>query len=87
MVCVENSPLVKTINKNKMFAISYISITGFNLTKTVGNYSKLILQEQKKTATEVMAQICSGEFSSVLQVIANQEETINKIKEHFDMLA
>ena len=66
MVCVENSPLVKTINKNKMFAISYISITGFNLSKTVGNYSKLILQEQKKTATEVMAQICSGEFSSVL---------------------
>ena len=66
MVCVENSPLVKTLNKNKMFAISYISITGFNLSKTVGNYSKLILQDQKKTATEVMAQICSGEFSSVL---------------------
>ena len=67
MVCVENSPLVKTINKNKMFAISYISITGFNLSKTVGNYSKLILQDQKKTATEVMAQICSGHEDLVQQ--------------------
>ena len=34
-----------------------------------------------------MSQICSGEFSSVLKVIANQHDTIEKIKLQFDLLA
>ena len=33
-----------------------------------------------------MAVICSGEFSSVLEIIANQEETIEKIKTEFELL-
>ena len=36
---------------------------------------------------DVMSLVCSGEFSSALKVIANQKETINKIKEQFDFLA
>ena len=35
---------------------------------------------------EVMSLICSGDFSSALQVIANQKETIEKIKSQFDLL-
>ena len=85
---MENSPLaLKAGKNNNYFSVNYISVTGYDYSKTVGNYSKLILREQKKTATEVMAQICSGEFSADLSIIANQEQTINKIKEHFDMLA
>jgi hypothetical protein len=36
---------------------------------------------------DVMSLVCSGEFSSALKVIANQKETIEKIKEQFDFLA
>lgn len=46
----------------------------------------MILREQKKTATELMASICSGDFIQSLKILANQEETINKIKEHFSNL-
>jgi len=46
----------------------------------------VVLREQKKTATEIMAMICAGDFSHSLQVIANQVETTNKIKEHFPNL-
>ena len=31
-----------------------------------------------------MSLVCSGEFSSTLKVIANQKETIDKIKEQFE---
>ena len=30
---------------------------------------------------ELMSLVCSGEYSSALKVIANQKETIDKIKE------
>ena len=35
----------------------------------------------------MMSLVCQGEFSSALKVIANQRETIEKIKEQFDFLA
>jgi hypothetical protein len=35
---------------------------------------------------EIMSLICSGDFSSALKVIANQKETIEKIKSQFDLL-
>lgn len=31
--------------------------------------------------------ICSGDFSSILKVISNQEKTIDKIKSSFSLLA
>ena len=34
-----------------------------------------------------MSKICSGNYSSVLRVISNQEKTIEKIKSQFDLLA
>jgi len=50
------------------------------------NMQKYVLKQQKKSALEIMSIICSGDFSSVMQVIANQEETIEKIKTEFDLL-
>lgn len=38
----------------------------------VGEYLGYIRQEQKKTALEVLSIICSGDFASILKVIANQ---------------
>ena len=35
----------------------------------------------------MMSYVCQGEFSSALKVIANQKETIDKIKEQFEFLA
>jgi len=66
--------------------VHFISITGYNYSLTSGSYHKLILREQKKTATEAMAQICQGDFSQSLKIIANQYETVAKIKEHFTSL-
>lgn len=84
MTCLENSPLAVWVGKkNHGFALHYITLTGYDCSKTAGSYHKMILRDLKKTATEAMAQICSGDFSSSLKVIANQHETITKIKEHF----
>lgn len=54
-VCMENSLLSNKTLKPQSFAIHYISLTGFDCSKTKGNYHTMILREQKKTATEVMA--------------------------------
>lgn len=59
---------------------------GYELNK-VGDYVDFIKQEQKKTALEVLSIICSGDFSTILKVIANQEQTIDKIKKSFSLLA
>jgi len=85
-VCMENSLLSNKIGKPQFFGIHYISLTGYDCSKTSGSLQKVVLREQKKTATEIMAMICAGDFSHSLQVIANQLETTNKIKEHFPNL-
>lgn len=53
--CMENSLLSNKTGKPHYFSIHYISLTGYDTSKTSGNYHKLILREQKKTATEVMS--------------------------------
>jgi hypothetical protein len=54
--CVENSPLAVFVGKpNSGFSLHYISLTGYDCSKTSGSLHKLVLREQKKTATEVMA--------------------------------
>jgi hypothetical protein len=45
---------------------------------------KFCLSKQKEVALEAMALICAGEYSSVLKVVANQQETIDMIKQLFD---
>lgn len=86
LTCLENSPLATKFTKQPAFAINYISILGFDLSK-VGDFLPYLKQEQKKTALEILSIICSGDFSSILKVIANQEKTIEKIKKSFNLLA
>lgn len=86
LTCLENSPLATKFTKQPAFAINYISLLGFDLSK-VGDFLPYIKQEQKKTALEILSIICSGDFSSILKVIANQEKTIEKIKKSFNLLA
>lgn len=71
LTCLENSPLSTKFTKQAAFAINYISLLGFDLPK-VGDFMPYIKQEQRKTALEVLSIICSGDFSSILRVIANQ---------------
>lgn len=70
LTCLENSPLSTKFTKPPSFGINYISLLGYDLTK-VGDYLTYIKQEQKKTALEVLSIICSGDFVSILKVIAN----------------
>lgn len=91
LCCLENSPLAARQAKRPAFAINYISLLGYKLTESTGTLSKrtrnYIASEQKKTALEVLSKICSGNFPSVLRVISNQSQTIDKIKSQFDSLA
>eukprot|EP00347_Sterkiella_histriomuscorum_P017580 403348792 len=86
LTCLENSPLSTKFTKPVAFGINYISLLGYDLTK-VGDYLTHLKQEQKKTALEVLSIICSGDFKSILKVIAQQPKTIEKMKESFNMLA
>ena len=81
LTCLENSPLATRILKPQSLSINYISVTGYSLKQAKGKYSDLVNKSQKKTAMEMMSLVCQGEFSSALKVIANQKETIDKIKE------
>lgn len=81
LTCLENSPLATRITKPISLSINYISITGYSLKQAKGKYADLVNKSQKKTAMEMMSLVCQGEFSSALKVIANQKETIDKIKE------
>jgi hypothetical protein len=71
LTCLENSPLASKFTKQAAYGINYISLLGYDLTK-IGDYVSYIKQEQKKTALEVLSIICSGDFSNILKVIANQ---------------
>jgi hypothetical protein len=86
MSCLENSPLANRIGKKQTFSINYISVTGQRMDKMTADMQKYVLKLQKKSALEIMSIICSGDFASVLKVIANQKETIDKIKDQFDLL-
>lgn len=70
LTCLENSPLSLKFSKQPAFGINYISLLGFDLSH-VGEHVNYIKQEQKKTALEVLSIICSGDFSTILKVIAN----------------
>lgn len=61
LTCLENSPLATKFTKQPAFAINYISLLGFDLSK-VGDFLPYIKQEQKKTALEILSIICSGDF-------------------------
>lgn len=91
LCCLENSPLAARQAKRPAFAINYISLLGYKLTESTAVLAKrtqnFIASEQKKTALEVLSKICSGNFTSVLRVISNQKQTIDKIKSQFDLLA
>lgn len=91
LCCLENSPLAARQAKRPAFAINYISLLGYKLAEPTTALTKrtrnFIASEQKKTALEVLSKICSGNFSSVLRVISNQKQTIDKIKSQFDLLA
>jgi hypothetical protein len=85
--CLENAPLSNRINKKQMFSLNFVSINGMRQeNNNSSKMQKYVLNQQKKSALEIMAVICSGEFSSVLEIIANQEETIEKIKTEFELL-
>lgn len=89
--CLENSPLAARQAKRPAFAINYISLVGYRLPESTATLSKrtqnYLASEQKKTALEVLSKICSGNFASVLRIIANEKQTIEKIKGQFDLLA
>ena len=89
--CLETSPLAARQAKRPAFAINYISMIGYRLTEASSTLARRVknhlASEQKKTALEVLSKICSGNFTSVLRVISNQKQTIDKIKGQFDLLA
>jgi hypothetical protein len=79
--CIENSPIAAKLSKPQMLSINYISIAGYDLSQVKQSPINFMIKEQKKAALQVMAQICSGEHSGVLSVIANEHQTIEKIKQ------
>lgn len=79
--CIENSPLAPRLQKPMQLAINFISMQGYSMDSVKSSSQNFIIKEQKKAALQVMSMICSGEFSNVLKVIANQAETIQKIKD------
>jgi hypothetical protein len=91
LCCLENSPLAARQSRRPAFAINYISLLGYKLSGAPSSLTQrtqsFLAAEQKKTALEVLSKICSGNASSVLRVISNQQQTIDKIKSQFDLLA
>ena len=73
-------------NKTLTLCINYISLLGFDMSKS-SDHVGYIKQEQKKSALEVLSIICSGDFQQILKVIANQKQTIEKMKKSFSLLA
>lgn len=84
LTCLENSPLAIKFTKQPALGVNYISILGFDMSKMGSDFINTIKQEQRKTALEVLSIICSGDFSSILKVIANQQQTIEKMKKSFN---
>lgn len=77
LCCLENSPLAARQSGRPAFAINYISLLGYKLAGAPNALAQrtqsFIAAEQKKTALEVLSKICSGNASSVLRVISNQQ--------------
>lgn len=90
MTCIENSPFVNRFNKIPAFAINFVSIMGFPYSEEAAKIKRrtrnYIQAEQEKTGLEILAKICSSNFSSVLSIIANEPRTVDKIKSQFDKL-
>ena len=86
VTCLDNSPMLNLLKKQKFFAINYISVSGYDVSN-LGNFCAYIFDTQKETALQVLLQFCSPEYTKTLKVIAFQEDTLSKIKSSFKMLA
>jgi len=86
IACTENSVLVPLMKKPKLLSINYISIMGYDVSN-LGNYCAHIVETQKETALQVLSQLCSGDFTKTLNVLATNQLILNKIKDSFKMLA
>lgn len=89
--CVENSPLVNRFTKPPAFAINFISVLGYAFDETTSKVLKRaqnhVQAEQEKMGLEILAGICSGNFPSVLGIIANEKRSVEKIRSQFPKLA
>lgn len=85
MACLDSSLYVGCTTKIKSYAFSYISVMGVQ-TQNVPVYSYL-MDLQKENSLEVLSKFFSGEFTEAFEIISEQPQIIDKIKNAFDKLS
>jgi len=85
---VENlSMLSNKTYKNVCVAISFLSITGYDIAKMPGFVFNSLLETQKNSALQVLGKLCNSNYSETLNTLANRVDVITKIKNSFDFLS
>ena len=81
----ELSLLSGKLYKNVALSVSFVSIMGID-TKKNADILKKTTETQEKYALQIISKICSQQFAKTLEVIANDQTIISKIKSSFDAL-
>ena len=85
---VENlSMLSNKTYKNVCVAISFLSISGYDVAKIPGYIFNSLLDIQKNSALQVLGKLCNSNYSETLNTLANRTDVIQKIKSSFDFLS
>ena len=67
-------------------SVSFLSITGIDSKRTT-EITKKITETQEKYALQIISKLCNQQFTKTLEIIANDQNTISKVKSSFDTLS
>lgn len=73
--------------KNICVAISFLSITGYDVAKFPSSIGNSLNETQKNTALQVLGKLCNSNYNETLNTLANRSDVIQKIKNSFDFLS
>ena len=85
LACTDSSLYLPQSTKTKSYGLSFVSVTGNQIvpSKTIFNY---LVDTQKENSLEVLSKFFSNEFTEAFEMISEQEQIIEKIKNAFDKL-
>lgn len=84
---VENySCLVSKQWNNVSISISFLSISGYNVSKLSNALCPYLQNIQKNMALRVIGKLCDPNYTDTLNILANNTEVVQKIQSNFEML-
>ncbi|KAL4506801.1 hypothetical protein ABPG72_001222 [Tetrahymena utriculariae] len=86
---IENGSVLQTkLFENIAISLSFISVMGYHTNMLNSQQiTEKVISEQESSAIKLIGKLCNQSFSQTLNLIANNESILDKIKRHFEVMS